>query len=508
MNEIKLDGLSEIKELTLSNDTNVGTTNLSISRSSEMDLLSSPSNLNHSPNLTVSDSAVRTSPVPSPVTHTPTGSPKIVPTAGLDLLTAQNKRVPAGINSASQVDPNVRAVNLGPSPSQSMFSTDNDKKDILKFLEEETKLDAGILSPGGNPTSTPPLASPSSSLPSASGIGLTPSSTNEVKLDTLPSLGTGTGSIPSLSSPASTTLQPEKPMSYEDIQKEKQDLLFKFDRLRSRGLPLTKTFTMASDLQEMRGEYERLKRQRDMDNSVKFQRKILIAASTGIEFMNSKFDPFDVKLDGWSESMHENITDYDEVFEELHEKYKGKGEVEPELKLLMMVAGSAFMFHLTNTMFRSSLPGMGDIMKQNPELMKQFAQAAATSMGQQSPGFSNFMGTAMGQQPQGQHQGQPQMQPPHMPPPPSMPNPNSPTRVEMRGPSGVDHILNQLSGTSPSPPAPVPLTQNSPTNERLGGVSTANTSDLQNSNNIRNIQIGIDNSSKNKDSKNGITLDL
>ena len=36
------------------------------------------------------------------------------------------------------------------------------------------------------------------------------------------------------------------------------------------------------------------------------------------------------------------------------------------------LVGSGFMFHLTNTMFKSSLPGMGDMMKQNPELMKQF----------------------------------------------------------------------------------------------------------------------------------------
>ena len=40
-------------------------------------------------------------------------------------------------------------------------------------------------------------------------------------------------------------------------------------------------------------------------------------------FLNNKFDPLDLKLDGWGESIHENINDYDDVFEELHEKYKG-----------------------------------------------------------------------------------------------------------------------------------------------------------------------------------------
>ena len=42
----------------------------------------------------------------------------------------------------------------------------------------------------------------------------------------------------------------------------------------------------------------------------KFQGKMLMACITGIEFLNGKFDPFNVKLDGWSESMNEGINDY------------------------------------------------------------------------------------------------------------------------------------------------------------------------------------------------------
>ena len=49
------------------------------------------------------------------------------------------------------------------------------------------------------------------------------------------------------------------------------------------------------------------------------------------------------------------------------------------------------MLHMTNTMFKSAMPGMDDIMKQNPELMQQFTQAAANHMGNQSPQFGNFM---------------------------------------------------------------------------------------------------------------------
>ena len=77
-------------------------------------------------------------------------------------------------------------------------------------------------------------------------------------------------------------------------------------------------------------------------------------------------------------------------------KYKGKAQMAPELKLLLMVGGSGFMFHLTNTLFKSSLPGMGDVMRQNPDLMQQFAKAAATSMGGENSGFGNLMGEVIG----------------------------------------------------------------------------------------------------------------
>ena len=46
---------------------------------------------------------------------------------------------------------------------------------------------------------------------------------------------------------------------------------------------------------------------------------------------------------------------------------------------------------MTNTMFKSAIPGMDDILKQNPELMQQFSQAAVNSMSDNNPGFGNFM---------------------------------------------------------------------------------------------------------------------
>ena len=135
--------------------------------------------------------------------------------------------------------------------------------------------------------------------------------------------------------------------------------------------------------------------EKERQNSCKFQAKMLMAAITGLEFLNNKFDPFDVKLDGWAEQVNENVSDYDEIFAELHEKYKSKAKMAPELKLLFQLGGSAIMVHMTNTMFKSAMPGMDDIMRQNPELMQQFTSAAVNSMGTSKPGFSGFMGNFM-----------------------------------------------------------------------------------------------------------------
>lgn len=167
---------------------------------------------------------------------------------------------------------------------------------------------------------------------------------------------------------SSVSMKESKPrLSHAEIANMKKEMLYQFDRLEKKGINLPRKFDMTSSLEEMQAEYERLKKDRTVDVSVRFQRKMLMTIITGIEFMNGKFDPFDVNLDGWSESVNDSINDYDEIFEELHEKYKGKANMAPELKLMFALGGSAFMFHLRNTMFKSALPGMADMMKQQQQ---------------------------------------------------------------------------------------------------------------------------------------------
>jgi hypothetical protein len=194
---------------------------------------------------------------------------------------------------------------------------------------------------------------------------------------------------------------PSQPqMTKEEMLREKFKFLRKLEALEKKGVELSKKYNMESSLQEMMGEYETIMEEKTRLNSVKFQGNMLMAVINGMEFLNNRFDPFDIKLDGWSEQINENITDYDDIFGEMYEKYKSKATMAPELKLLFQLGGSAMMVHMTNTMFKSAMPGMDDILRQNPDLMRSFQNAAVNSMAGSSPGFSGFMSNMMNPEPQ------------------------------------------------------------------------------------------------------------
>jgi hypothetical protein len=180
---------------------------------------------------------------------------------------------------------------------------------------------------------------------------------------------------------------------------EKQTLLLKLYALEKKGVELTKKFSMNSSISELRFEYELHKNATEIEMSVKFQQKLLVAAITGLEFVNKKFDPVGAKLDGWSESIMDNLDDYDTVFTKLHEKYKHRADLPPELQLLVTLAGSAFMFHMTKSLFSSMMPAnenpkTADIIKnmsyQNANLNSN-SKSNSEEMSGPSAIFSNIL---------------------------------------------------------------------------------------------------------------------
>tara|TARA_Y100000389_G_scaffold186336_1_gene206602 strand:- start:6949 stop:8055 length:1107 start_codon:yes stop_codon:yes gene_type:complete len=170
---------------------------------------------------------------------------------------------------------------------------------------------------------------------------------------------------------------------------QKKEILYQFDRLKAKGINVPYNFDMNSDLEEMRVAYDRVKREKEVDSSIKFQRKVMMGFITGVEYVNTRYDPFGVFLQGFSEQVHGELDEYDPIFEELHEKYQmSDSQIAPELRLMISLGGSAFMYHLTSKMFSNEkLPKVEEVLKNNPNLMKQFQHAAAdTYMGTNTMG--------------------------------------------------------------------------------------------------------------------------
>lgn len=176
------------------------------------------------------------------------------------------------------------------------------------------------------------------------------------------------------SSQSSKDSKPDKKSS----KREKQQILMKLVGLEKKGVELTKKFSMSSKLDELKFELSLHESAVELEIGVKMQQKMLMAAITGLEWVNKRYDPIGAKLDGWSESVMDNIDDYETIFAKLYEKYKSRGDLPPELQLMVTLVGGAFMFHVTKTMFSSALPkGLND--SQSSEIMKNISSAMANA---------------------------------------------------------------------------------------------------------------------------------
>jgi len=223
---------------------------------------------------------------------------------------------------------------------------------------------------------------------------------------------------------------PKRKLTEAEITSEKFKCLRFFENCERKGIPVSKKYDMKSSLEEMQAEEGFIKADIRKKQSIQFQGKMVMAAVTGLEFLNSKFDPFDVDLDGWGENISENKEEYEDVFSELHEKYKDKASIAPEVKLMFLLAGSATMVHMSNRMFKPQLPGMDDLVQHNPDLANRIAGAAAEGL---------VSGSAAQHQPSsgiptpGPHRA--------MPPPGTV---QAPPRAEMKGPDNFEDIMSRV----------------------------------------------------------------
>lgn len=187
--------------------------------------------------------------------------------------------------------------------------------------------------------------------------------------------------------PSNKTYTPSN-LSESEKRRKKRTMLRHLDEWYEKGIVKNIShFSMESSFEEIEDEYQGALEDKRRKDAVKLQQNWMITAINTIEYGNAMFNPFDISLDGWGESVSENIDEYSEIFEQLHEKYKG-GKMSPELSLLLKLGFSASVVHFSNRAMSTMAPGYADIMKQSPELMRQFTNATVDIMKQSSPGMA------------------------------------------------------------------------------------------------------------------------
>jgi len=177
-------------------------------------------------------------------------------------------------------------------------------------------------------------------------------------------------------------------LSERDKRRKKRSMLNSLNDWYEKGIIKNIShFTLESSYEEIEDEFEGALEDKRKRDAVKLQQNWMITAINTIEYGNAMFNPFDISLDGWGESVSEDIDSYGDIFEQLHEKYKG-GKMSPELALLMKLGFSASVVHFTNKSLSTAAPGYADVMRQSPELMRMFTNAAVDVMKQSSPGMA------------------------------------------------------------------------------------------------------------------------
>jgi hypothetical protein len=174
-------------------------------------------------------------------------------------------------------------------------------------------------------------------------------------------------------SPNQTSLKPPevKELTLGEIRMKKIEMLRKLSEIKSKGYQLSKDYDFNSSLDEMEYEYDLLKSFADKRNGVKVFKSGLLQVVSLVEFLNDKYDPFDFHLSGWGDHMQVETESWEDVLEEIYEKYKGTGrKMPPEIRLLLLIIASASAFHFTKSQ-SANLPGLDSLLASNPGLLSK-----------------------------------------------------------------------------------------------------------------------------------------
>ena len=216
----------------------------------------------------------------------------------------------------------------------------------------------------------------SSSSSSSSASSASSSSDNSSSIEStssrssLPSGTMSSASSGNLSSEADQKkIEKEKKKRKDELLQEKVEMLTRITNLSKNGFTPTRKWDVKDDIDEIRYECYRMQRECNSKKSIKIMRRVLVTITTLIETGNSYFNPFNLRLEGFSENMMLNLDDYDDCFEQIHHKYSGRSSMGPEMQILFTFMSAAIFHHAGNVIGGNKRGTSSDKTKSKPSPM-------------------------------------------------------------------------------------------------------------------------------------------
>jgi len=146
---------------------------------------------------------------------------------------------------------------------------------------------------------------------------------------------------------ASTTCVKKDP---ETVRLEKQGYLIELQALRSKGVKLSREFSMKDTLTELEFEVQKQNSNLNATAAVSNMKDMMRIGFNGLEMANARFGPF-LCMDGWAESLTSDMKRFDNALEKLYKRYWRKQSMSPVMELGMIILGSLAMHHFKSKLF-------------------------------------------------------------------------------------------------------------------------------------------------------------
>lgn len=161
-------------------------------------------------------------------------------------------------------------------------------------------------------------------------------------------------------------------MSNREVAKRKAELLSKARRYkRENNAEFNIPLSMHTPLDELEAEVQRVEDDQHVMNATTVGRNLIVSSITLLEFLNGKYNPFDLYLDGWSVDVKDqsDAKAFDEHIKRIYEKYKDKAQMAPEVQLILALGTSAVMCHFKKSLFQPKIAGLRDTVRQCPDII-------------------------------------------------------------------------------------------------------------------------------------------